>query len=214
MQKTRRKRSIIKNTILEYINSNAKIYIIITIMFFIGLVLGIIFVNNSNQDQQSQINNYINTFIQAIKSDTEISKAAILKDSIISNFSITLILWFLGSTVIGMPLIYIVIIYKGYSIGCTVASIVASLGIGKGTIFIASTMLLQSIIYIPCILSLAVSGIKLYKLIMEDRRSENIKIQIIRHTLFCIIMFIMLIISALIETYISGSLAENLIKFC
>ena len=214
MQRTRRKRSIIKNTILEYINTNAKIYIIVIIMFLIGLVLGIIFVNNSNQNQQNQISTYINTFIQAIKNDEEISKPEILKASIANNLSITLILWFLGSTVIGMPLIYIVIIYKGYSIGCTIASIVASLGMGKGCIFIASTMLLQSIIYIPCIISLAVSGIKLYKLIMEDRRSENIKIQIIRHTLFCIIMFLMLIIASLIETYVSGSLAENLIKFC
>lgn len=214
MQRTRRKRSIIKNTILEYINTNAKIYIIVIIMFLIGLVLGIIFVNNSNQNQQNQISTYINTFIQAIKNDEEISKPEILKASIANNLSITLILWFLGSTVIGMPLIYIVIIYKGYSIGCTIASIVASLGMGKGCIFIASTMLLQSIIYIPCIISLAVSGIKLYKLIMEDRRSENIKIQIIRHTLFCIIMFLMLIIASLIETYVSGSLAENLIRFC
>lgn len=214
MKRTPRQKSMLKNMILGYINENIKIYAIVTLMFLIGWVIGIIFVNNSQEVQQEQINGYINTFIQGIKSDAEISKPEILKNSILSNLGITVLLWFLGSTVIGMPLIYIVILYKGYSIGCTISAIVASLGAGKGIVFILSTMLLQSIIYIPCLLSLAVSGIKLYKQIMEDRRTENIKIQILRHSIFCIFIFLMLIIAALIETYISTNIAQKLIKFC
>lgn len=214
MKRTPRQKSMLKNMILGYINENIKIYAIVTLMFLIGWVIGIIFVNNSQEVQQEQINGYINTFIQGIKSDAEISKPEILKNSILSNLGITVLLWFLGSTVIGMPLIYIVILYKGYSIGCTISAIVASLGTGKGIVFILSTMLLQSIIYIPCLLSLAVSGIKLYKQIMEDRRTENIKIQILRHSIFCIFIFLMLIIAALIETYISTNIAQKLIKFC
>ncbi len=214
MKRTPRQKSMIKNVILGYINENIKIYAIVTLMFLIGWVIGIIFVNNSQEVQQEQINGYINTFIQGIKSDAEISKPEILKNSILSNLGITVLLWFLGSTVIGMPLIYIVILYKGYSIGCTISAIVASLGTGKGIVFILSTMLLQSIIYIPCLLSLAVSGVKLYKQIMEDRRTENIKIQILRHSMFCVFIFLMLVIAALIETYISTNIAQRLIKFC
>ncbi|MFR7874671.1 MAG: stage II sporulation protein M [Christensenellales bacterium] len=214
MKRTPRQKSMLKNMILGYINENIKIYAIVTLMFLIGWVIGIIFVNNSQEVQQEQINGYINTFIQGIKSDAEISKPEILKNSILSNLGITVLLWFLGSTVIGMPLIYIVILYKGYSIGCTISAIVASLGTGKGIVFILSTMLLQSIIYIPCLLSLAVSGVKLYKQIMEDRRTENIKIQILRHSIFCVFIFLMLVIAALIETYISTNIAQRLIKFC
>lgn len=214
MKRTPRQKSMLKNIILGYINENIKIYAIVTLMFLIGWVIGIIFVNNSQEVQQEQINGYINTFIQGIKSDAEISKPEILKNSILSNLGITVLLWFLGSTVIGMPLIYIVILYKGYSIGCTISAIVASLGTGKGIVFILSTMLLQSIIYIPCLLSLAVSGVKLYKQIMEDRRTENIKIQILRHSIFCVFIFLMLVIAALIETYISTNIAQRLIKFC
>lgn len=214
MKRTPRQKSMLKNMIFGYINENIKIYAIVTLMFLIGWVIGIIFVNNSQEVQQEQINGYINTFIQGIKSDAEISKPEILKNSILSNLGITVLLWFLGSTVIGMPLIYIVILYKGYSIGCTISAIVASLGKGKGIVFILSTMLLQSIIYIPCLLSLAVSGVKLYKQIMEDRRTENIKIQILRHSIFCVFIFLMLVIAALIETYISTNIAQRLIKFC
>lgn len=85
MKRTPRQKSMLKNMILGYINENIKIYAIVTLMFLIGWVIGIIFVNNSQEVQQEQINGYINTFIQGIKSDAEISKPEILKNSILSN---------------------------------------------------------------------------------------------------------------------------------
>ena len=213
MRRTKRK-SIIKNAILGYINSNAKTYLIVTIMFLIGLIIGIIFVNNTNQTQQESISNYITGFVQSLNSNYQISQAQVLKNAIINNFFITLILWFLGLTVIGIPLIYMFVIYKGYSIGYTIAAVIATLGTAKGIIFLIATMFLQYLIYIPCVLSLAVSGIKLYRMIMEDRRKENIKIQIIRHTLFCILILIVLIVASIIEAYLSVNLTTWLIKYC
>lgn len=215
MRKTyRRKENKIKNIILEYIENNAKIYLILIIIFFIGIILGIIFVNNAQEAQSNQISSYINNFINSVKENYQISKTKLLTTSMLNNLIMTIILWFLGSTVIGVPLIYLVIGYKGYCIGYTISSVIATIGTGKGTLFIASTMLLQNIIYIPAILTLAVSGIKLYKLIMEDRRRENIKVQILKHTIFSVGILILLIISSLIETYISGNLAAALLKYC
>ncbi len=204
----------IKNIILNYIKENIKTYLILLIIFFIGLILGVIFVDNASEPQANQISSYINNFINSIKENYQISTKDLLKETVINNVSIAVILWFLGSTVIGFPLIYVVICYKGYCIGYTISSVIATIGTAKGIVFILATMLLQNIIYIPVILTLGVSGVKLYRLIMEDRRRENIKIQIAKHTIFSILMLILLIISALIETYISGNLLEVVIKYC
>lgn len=204
----------IKNIILNYIKENIKTYLILLIIFFIGLILGVIFVDNASEPQANQISSYINNFINSIKENYQISTKDLLKETVINNVSIAVILWFLGSTVIGFPLIYVVICYKGYCIGYTISSVIATIGTAKGIVFILATMLLQNIIYIPVILTLGVSGVKLYRLIMEDRRRENIKIQIAKHTIFSILMLVLLIISALIETYISGNLLEAVIKYC
>lgn len=213
MRRQKRKETI-KNVVVEYINENSKTYLAVTIIFFIGIVLGIIFVNNTNQNKQGEISSYINNFISSIKNSSQISNTELFKEYSKNDLYTTTLLWFLGSTVIGAPLIYLVIAYKGYSIGYTISSIIATVGTGKGILFIIITMLLKYIIYIPCLLSLAVSGIKLYKLIIEDRRRENIKVQIIKHTLFCLMMFGLMIISSLIGTYVSTSLLIVLTKWC
>lgn len=83
----------------------------------------------------------------------------------------------------------------------------------KGTVFFLTTILLQNIIIIPVLISLAVSGMKLYKSIMKDKRKENIKLEIIRHTMVSIMLFILLAIASLVEVYISTNLLTMCINF-
>ena len=83
----------------------------------------------------------------------------------------------------------------------------------KGLSFVFSSLLLQNIIFIPVILAISVSGFKLYKSIIKDKRRENIKIEVIRHTVFCGIMAICLAISAIIEVFISNNLLKMVVKY-
>ena len=53
---------------------------------------------------------------------------------------------------------------------------------------------------------MGVSCIRLYKSIMKDKRRENIKVEIIRHTLISIALIIVLIVASLVESYISTNL--------
>lgn len=210
----KQKKNRISNVILEFIQTNSKNCLILLIIFFIGVLLGVIFVNNCKETQENQIKSYIQNFVDGIRENYKISSTKLLWNAIMKNFITALVLWFLGLTLIGVPLIYLFIGYKGYCIGFTAASIIATLGGAKGTLFIASTMLLQNIIYIPIIIALATSSVKLYKKIMEDRRRENIKTQILKHTIFSVFMLVILILNSFIEAYISGGISSMLLKYC
>lgn len=54
---------------------------------------------------------------------------------------------------------------------------------------------------------------KLYKSIMKDKRRENIKLEVIRHTIISIMLFVLLIIASLIEVYISTNLFMLVIQY-
>lgn len=122
-------------------------------------------------------------------------------------------MWFVGSTVIGIPIVLGIVAFRGFCLGYTISSSVAIWGTGKGILFFVTSMLLQNIIFIPCMLALAVSGIKLYKSIMKDKRKENIKIEIFRHTIFSVMILLLLILASFIETYVSTSLLNFYVQY-
>lgn len=206
-------KSKIKNIIANHIKDNIKEYIIVTIIFLIGITAGVIFVNNVNESQAQEIQGYINQFINAVKGDYHIDTSSLLKNSLIDNFKLVVCMWFIGSTVIGMPIVLGIVLFRGFCIGYTVSAAIAVLGTQKGISFFLTTIFLQNMIFIPVLLALAVSGINLYKSIMRDKRKENIKLEIIRHTLCSILFFIVLIIASLVEVYVSANLLTVCIGF-
>lgn len=213
VRRDRKKQSKLKNLILNNIYSNLQYYIIVMIILIIGIACGVIFINNINEEQKAEISKYISDFISSLKNNYEINKAELLKNSLIENFKLTLGMWFIGSTVVGLPIVFGIVLYRGFCIGYTVSSAIAILGAQKGIIFALSSILLQNIIIIPVLLVLSVSGIKLYKSIMKDKRRENIKLEIIRHTVVSIIGLIFLVLATIIEVYISSSLLTMSLRF-
>ena len=134
-----------KKILLEYIIKNKKNFFIITIIF----ILGIAFVNTSNNFQKEELNNYVNTLINNIKDTDNISKIDLLILSIKQNVCFILLVWFLGCTIIGGLFIYVTIVYKGFALGYTIASMIGVLGLKNGIIFSCLSLLLQNIIFIP-----------------------------------------------------------------
>lgn len=138
-----------KEVLKDYIVRNKKNFIIIIILFCIGIGVGIFFVNNSNELQKNELNEYIGNLILKIKDSNSINNFNLLGLSIKENVFSILIIWFLGCTIIGGIFIYIAIIYKGFSIGYTISAMIAVLGIKQGVTVSVISLLLQNIIFLP-----------------------------------------------------------------
>lgn len=203
----------LKDIIVNHIASNSKEYIIVTLLFIIGIFLGVLFVNNIKNDEFDSVQNYITTFIQKFKENPNIDSGELLKTSIIKNLMLALSLWFFGTTVIGIPIVFGILIYRGFCLGYTISTFISTIGIAKGLAFVFSNMLLQTVIFIPAILAISVSGFKLYKSIVKDKRKENVKIEIIRHTIFSALMTILLCLSSVVEVFVSNNLLKIIVKY-
>ena len=122
-------------------------------------------------------------------------------------------LWFAGTTIVGIPIVLGIILFRGFCLGYTIASCIFTLGKVKGIIFVLITIFLQNAIFIPAIMILGVSSIKLYTSIVKDRRKENIKISIFKHSIISLMIMLVLIISSIIKIEISYRMIVNLIKY-
>lgn len=137
-----------KDILLNYFIKNKKNFIIITIVFCIGVIGGIIFINNSKEPQITEINTYIQELINNIKNSENINKLNLLFLSIKENSILILLIWFLGYTIIGAIFIYLLILYKGFCLGYTISALIAVLGVRQGTLVSIVTLLFQNIVFL------------------------------------------------------------------
>ena len=206
-----KKKSEILLAIKDNILNNTKSYFIVIIIFTVGIFLGVMFINQT--ENKTEIEKYINTYVDETKVIQNGDYLGELQKDIKNNIILVLLLWFAGTTIIGLPIVLGIILFRGFCLGYTIASCVYVLGKMKGIIFIIITVFLQNIIFIPALMVLGVSSIKLYTSIVKDRRRENIKLSILKHSIISFIITIILILSSIIKIEISYRLIVNLIKY-
>ncbi len=90
----------IKNMIYQHIVNNSKEYILVTLIFIVGIFSGVMFINNAQETQISEITTYINKFVDTLKNTEKLNDIQLLKSTVFGNLVIALMLWFFGTTVI------------------------------------------------------------------------------------------------------------------
>lgn len=209
----RKRKSKIINIFVEFIKNNLKEYIIISLIFLIGIFLGVMFVNNLAEEQKMEIISYVNTYKEAFIQGGSSDNITLLQNNIRENIILTLIIWFIGSTIIGIPIVFGIIAFRGFCLGYTISGLTVVFGVGKGIAFTLISILMQNLLFIPAIISLGVSALKACRSIYSDKRKENIKLEVVRHTIFSLLILMVLIASAVVETQISTNLLRGLIKY-
>ena len=207
----RKRKNEIITIIKEDIVNNAKLYFIVFVIFAVGIFFGVMFVNQIGD--KSEIETYINTYIDETKLIQKVNYFSELQNDIKNNIILVFVLWFAGTTIIGIPIVLGLILFRGFCLGYSIASCVYVLGKIKGLVFNGISMLLQNIIFIPAIMILGANSIKLYKSIIKDRRKENIRVSIIKHIMVSMMILIALVICSIIKVEISYRLIISLIKY-
>lgn len=90
----------IRDTLKQHILNNKKEYIIVVLLFLVGLFSGVFFVNNIQENQKLEISSYLNNFIEKMKTTENLKYADLLKNSTGQNILLAIMIWFFGTTVI------------------------------------------------------------------------------------------------------------------
>ena len=83
--KRKRKKSKIRMVITNHIVNNKKDYLIAILLLLVGLIIGVMFINNVSENQFIEIEEYIKTLVNSIKSIENIDYINIFKESMLSN---------------------------------------------------------------------------------------------------------------------------------
>ena len=206
--------STLISSINKHIQENFWLYIISILCVFTGIILGIYSVKYMGEFERNDLVNYMMNFIDPSNTNG-ISYKLIFFQSIKNNLPVIIFLWFLGLTIVGIPIIIIIDLLKGFTVGFTFSFMIS--GLGKNGIGIAILGVLpQNLIYIPCIIfASAVSmefSIMLLKNKFNKQWTSSISSRIIFYSIIFIVLIAFLFIGIIIESYITPYFIKNLIN--
>ncbi|HHD2752311.1 TPA: stage II sporulation protein M [Clostridium perfringens] len=200
------------NGLMESLKENKITFLWVLLFFLVGIVLGSYTVYYMSDFNRVEITNYFNNFLGFLNGNS-VAYTSILVDSIKNVLPMVVIIILLGYTAVGIPVILMMDLAKGYVIGFTFSLIVSILG-GKGLMLVLSGLMLQNLIFIPIIMLISILAIKhsMTKLKMGASR-ERMKLDISKAYLnFQGLLSLFIISGILIETYISPNLIRLVIS--
>lgn len=134
--------------------------------------------------------------------------------SIFHNAKYLGLMWILGISVIGMPIIFIMIFLKGIVVGFTVGFLVNQMGV-SGFFLSFVSVLPQNVLLIPAYLIMGTCAIafslKLIRQLFVKRSLHDAPIQWFgRYAFVLLVILFLALISSLFEAYLSPVLMEKL----
>lgn len=188
--------------LLSKIKLNKKIIIFLGIISIIAFISGSIFVVLLDKTDKSMINNYLTNFINDL-SQNKIEYLSVLKNSLISNTIFILVVWLLGISVIGIPIVLFLQFSQIFTFGFSLASVILNYKL-KGLILALIYAFPHYLIYILMLLMLTSYSIVLStKLITTIFKKKQLDFKIIssKYALILLISFIVIIFYSLYEAF-------------
>lgn len=192
---------------ISNVKHNKKLIYFLLVLSLISIVVGSIFTLMLNDNDKSLTMEYINNFIENI-SNKNLDYSQALQNGFVNQLTYILIVWLLGMSVIGMPVILFMYFSKVFILGFSISALVVNYGF-KGCLislaYIFPHQIVNIFVYtILTLYALKISGKILYCVF----KKQKIDFKPIMHN-YIYVLFLCLITSCLIilfEVYITPQL--------
>ncbi|MDD6879203.1 MAG: stage II sporulation protein M [bacterium] len=131
-----------------------KIYVFLITLILIGIISGIVFIFFLNKADKTTVISNVETFFNQVKIKGGINYSKSILNTTLSNIIYILLLWLLGISVIGFPIIIGILFIKSFILGFSISSIILTYGF-KGVLYAFLYVFPHHIIFIIIILLLS-----------------------------------------------------------
>ncbi|ELK44448.1 stage II sporulation protein M [Bacillus sp. SB49] len=198
------------------VKTHMNIFVFIFVLFIMGMVFGAVIVNSMNFVQKQDLFFYLEQFFEQQTSVEGSSRAVLWQDSILYHMKYMLLLFLLGISVIGMPIITVLLFIKGLVIGFSVGFLVNQMG-WYGLVISSVSIAPQNLIIIPVYLiagSLAlIFSLTLCRQLFIRKVHQPILKAFGRYSALFGVLLIILLVASLIEVFVSNSVLEYVLKW-
>ncbi|MGE5553182.1 MAG: stage II sporulation protein M [Betaproteobacteria bacterium] len=152
-----------------YFHRRFLVYLLVAVLFAVGSLFGALGAASLSPGQEAGVSSEVRSFVEAVKggklaAQAEVTRAALVRDVIRTAG----LCWLLGLSVIGVPLVLVVVFSRGFLLGFTVAVLVKELAI-SGLAMALVAVLPQSLLNVPATVIAAVGATSFAISVVTDR---------------------------------------------
>ena len=196
------------------IKINKKIFVFLFVLMLIGIIAGSLFVTILNNSDKELIINHLNEFIDNINNN-KLDYLFALKNNLITNVSYVILIWLLGISVIGLPIIIIMFFTKCFILGFSVGSVLTTFKL-KGILFSLVYVFPGQVISLLFLLLLMMYSMSFtFKMIYAIVKKKSLDFKLIMNKYFKILLLVLIVVvlMSLYDTYLMPRLIKLLIPF-
>lgn len=203
---SRRTELLIRN----YILTRRVALLFMSIICLMGFVFGVIAINTVEPGYKEELSGFWAGFLESPAVTR--GNTAFLRSLMYNIVFTTLLIWVLGLTIIGSPLIVLIVFLRGFVLGFTGGFIVQQMS-WRGVLFSLGTIGPHNLLIIPVIILVATSSVTfslaaLKMLISKDR--STMFPQFVLNLLHLLVGCAFLVLGALVEAHLTPVIMEGL----
>lgn len=190
-----------KNSILK----QKKLYLFLIGLMVTGLIAGILFWFVISKEDKLLVTKNLTDFFSCIKEGNSINYGASLLNSVVTSLIYVILIWLLGISIIGLPIILVMMATKSFIVGFSIAGIISSYGL-KGIVGALVYVFPHQIVFLLLLILLGFYAsafcIKLFKYLFL-KQMINFKETMRKYLKILGISCLSVLVISLFETFIS-----------
>lgn len=195
----------------DYLQRRTAIYFLVLALFVMGSAFGAVAVNALSPEQRLDLKTYLDSFFHGLKEGPGVSQAGVAERSFLTNVVKTgAVLWLLGLSVVGIPLVLIVVFTRGFVLGFTVGFLVKEMAY-RGIVLAFLSVLPHNLLLIPALIVGGVAAISFALSFLSGRlgwHREGLGEEFAAYTLVMLAVCAAMGAAALVEGFVTPTLLQ------
>ena len=199
------------NYLKEELKKENNLIILILAIFIIGLVVGSLFVNFITKDDKTLLINQVETYFSSVKSlDKKVFGINAFTPNLINNELQIFLIFALGLSILGIPVVILIMFFKGFMLGVTLATFILKyqlLGVLPSLLYIFPCFIIYIIIYTLISFFAVSTSLKFLKAIIK-KDNLSFKKFLGKYLLCFLICLVLIIINTLLDAFLTAILLK------
>jgi stage II sporulation protein M len=165
-----------------------------------GGIFGVLAANILEGDQKADLLNYVN---QGLHDGNSLENNIYTRQTIISNIQTVFFLFFMGISVIGVPLALLLIFTRGFVLGFSIGFLFQTMGV-KGILLSLTGIIPHNLLLIPGLLLMAVAIIDCAAALTKIRftkRPVPLSQELVKCAALTLVVLVVVVLAALIQGF-------------